>query len=101
MSYMYRPMILSIPQACQPLSCCASRVYLTVKPTKSDILVKMDGTVQNNIAMYITVVCKINLFTYPFMDGECPVAINGWSHNCKMLPDGCMCYDDSVVSITD
>ncbi|XP_062841091.1 5-hydroxytryptamine receptor 3A-like [Trichomycterus rosablanca] len=56
-------------------------VYMSVKPISNDILVKSDGTVKNNIAMYITVVCRINLFTYPFVEGECPVAINGWSRN--------------------
>ncbi|XP_022527149.1 5-hydroxytryptamine receptor 3A [Astyanax mexicanus] len=56
-------------------------VYLDVKPVSNDILVKQDGTVNYAILMYSTVVCGINLFTYPFVQGECPVAINGWNQS--------------------
>ncbi|XP_076853421.1 uncharacterized protein LOC143508642 [Brachyhypopomus gauderio] len=50
-----------------------------VKPVSTDILVKRDGTVLHAIQLYITVVCALNLFTYPFVLDSCPVALNGWS----------------------
>ncbi|KAI5619081.1 5-hydroxytryptamine receptor 3A-like, partial [Silurus asotus] len=60
-------------------------ISTNVKPVSTDILVKQDGTVQHAIQMYITVVCGINLFTYPFVRDGCPVALNGWSEsNCGL-----------------
>ncbi|KAI5097517.1 5-hydroxytryptamine receptor 3A-like [Silurus meridionalis] len=56
-------------------------ISTNVKPVSTDILVKQDGTVQHAIQLYITVVCGINLFTYPFVRDGCPVALNGWSEN--------------------
>ena len=67
------------------ISLFAYSVYTVVKPVSKDILVRSDGTVKYAIAMYITVVCGINLFTYPFVTDSCPVAINGWNQSCKNL----------------
>ncbi|XP_066497602.1 5-hydroxytryptamine receptor 3A-like [Hoplias malabaricus] len=56
-------------------------VYTVVKPVSKDILVRRDGTVNYAIAVHVTVVCGINLFTYPFVSDSCPVAINGWNQS--------------------
>ncbi|KAI5097518.1 5-hydroxytryptamine receptor 3A-like, partial [Silurus meridionalis] len=56
-------------------------IYVSVKPATNDIVVKSDGTVNYAIAMYTTVVCKLNLLTYPFVQGACPIAINGWNQS--------------------
>lgn len=63
------------------LSSCVCRIHTDVKPVSTDILVRRDGTVQHAIQLYTTVVCAINLFTYPFVLGACPVALNGWRDN--------------------
>lgn len=61
-----------------------SSIYLNIKPATNDVVVKSDGTVNYVIAMYTTVLCRINLLTYPFSEGSCPVAINGWNQSCKI-----------------
>ncbi|KAM9457489.1 5-hydroxytryptamine receptor 3A-like [Clarias gariepinus] len=61
-------------------------IQTDVKPVTNDILVRYDGTVQHTINLYTTVVCQINLFTYPFVEDACPVALNGWREkNCGIL----------------
>ncbi|XP_067285328.1 5-hydroxytryptamine receptor 3A-like [Pseudorasbora parva] len=51
----------------------------TVVPYTKDVQVRRDGTVEHAVFLFTTVSCEINLFNYPFVIGECPVAINGWS----------------------
>lgn len=65
------------------LSHCGCRIETDVKPVSTDILVSSDGTVQHAIQLYTTVVCEMNLFTYPFVTDACPVALNGWRENSK------------------
>lgn len=68
-----------------------SRIYLKVKPSTNDVVVKSDGTVNYAVSMYTTVVCRINLLTYPFVQGSCPVAINGWNQSCKISTHSLHC----------
>ncbi|XP_058268754.1 5-hydroxytryptamine receptor 3A-like [Hemibagrus wyckioides] len=56
-------------------------IYTAVQPLSNDILVTRDGTVTYAVQMYITVVCDMNLFTFPFVDDTCIVAINGWNRS--------------------
>ncbi|MCI4385232.1 hypothetical protein PGIGA_G00047960 [Pangasianodon gigas] len=56
-------------------------IYTAVHPLSKDILVTRDGTVNYAIQMYITVVCDMNLFSYPFVEDTCIVAINGWNRS--------------------
>ncbi|XP_072550469.1 5-hydroxytryptamine receptor 3A-like [Salminus brasiliensis] len=79
--YMFDELVLPFNKIWTPDLGVDNAVYMDVKPVSSDILVQRDGTVSHAILMYTTVVCGINLFTYPFVQGECPVAINGWNQS--------------------
>lgn len=81
----------------------ASSIYTAVQPLSNDILVTRDGTVTYAIQMYITVVCDMNLFTFPFVDDTCVVAINGWNRSCKkqffnLIPVVCPVLQDTISS---
>lgn len=65
------------------LSPCGCRIQTDAKPVSTDILVRSDGTVKHAIQLYTTVVCAMNLFTYPFVTDACPVALNGWRENSR------------------
>ncbi|XP_056310249.1 5-hydroxytryptamine receptor 3A-like isoform X2 [Danio aesculapii] len=54
-------------------------IDVTMKPQTEDVLVNKEGTVDHAVILFIAVSCDINLFTYPFVTGDCPVAINGWN----------------------
>ncbi|XP_016355349.1 5-hydroxytryptamine receptor 3A-like [Sinocyclocheilus anshuiensis] len=56
-------------------------IDITVQPYKSDVLVLRNGNVDHAVILFIAVSCEINLFTYPFVIGDCAVAINGWSQS--------------------
>jgi len=58
---------------------------VTVEPYSKDVQVRRDGTVTHAVVLFTTVSCEINLFSYPFVTGTCPVAINGWSQKCKKI----------------
>jgi len=56
-----------------------------MKPYTNDVLVSKYGNVDYALILYIAVGCDdISLFTYPFVNGDCCVAINGWSQRGKM-----------------
>ncbi|XP_043088746.1 5-hydroxytryptamine receptor 3A-like isoform X2 [Puntigrus tetrazona] len=56
----------------------ARRIETTMEPYTNDVQVRRDGTVSHAVVLFTTVSCQINLFNYPFVEGSCPVAINGW-----------------------
>ncbi|XP_060748761.1 zinc-activated ligand-gated ion channel-like [Tachysurus vachellii] len=56
-------------------------IYTKVQPLSNDILVTRDGAVNYAINMYITVVCDMNLFAFPFVKDTCIVAIKGWNQS--------------------
>lgn len=60
-------------------------INTAVQPLSNDVLVTYDGTVNYAIQMYVTVVCDMNLFSFPFVEDSCVVAINGWNRSCKKL----------------
>lgn len=60
-------------------------INMAVQPLYNDVLVTYDGTVNYAIQMYVTVVCDMNLFSFPFVDDSCVVAINGCNQSCKKL----------------
>lgn len=66
------------------LSLCVFRVETTMEPYTNDVQVRRDGVVEHSVILFTTVSCEINLFNYPYVFGECPVAINGWSQKCKL-----------------
>ncbi len=69
---------------CRILSFYAFRIDITIQPHKSDVLVSSNGNVDHAVIFFIAVSCEINLFTYPFVTGNCPVAINGWNQSSKI-----------------
>ncbi|KAL7850759.1 hypothetical protein SRHO_G00201080 [Serrasalmus rhombeus] len=79
--YKFKELILPSEKIWTPNLTVDNAIYTVVKPVSKDILVRSDGTVNYAVAMYITVVCGINLFTYPFVTDSCPVAINGWNQS--------------------
>ncbi|XP_056106494.1 uncharacterized protein LOC130084978 [Rhinichthys klamathensis goyatoka] len=57
-------------------------IDVTVKPYTDDVQVSQEGTVDYAVILFISVSCNdINLFNYPFVSGECSVAINGWNQS--------------------
>ncbi|KAK2915810.1 hypothetical protein Q8A67_000184 [Cirrhinus molitorella] len=61
-------------------------IDITVQPYKNDVLVLSNGNVDHAVVLFISASCDINLFTYPFVEGDCPVAINGWNQsNCGLI----------------
>ncbi|XP_048046303.1 zinc-activated ligand-gated ion channel-like isoform X2 [Megalobrama amblycephala] len=57
-------------------------IDVTVKPYTNDVQVTRNGTVDYAMILFIAVSCNdINLFSYPFVKGECSVAINGWNQS--------------------
>lgn len=54
-----------------------------MEPYTHDVQVRRDGVVDHALILFTTVSCEINLFTYPFVSGSCPVAINGWTEKGK------------------
>ncbi|KAI4900558.1 hypothetical protein NFI96_026746, partial [Prochilodus magdalenae] len=79
--YNFTELMLPVDKIWTPDMTVDNAVETEVKPVSTDILVRQDGTVQHSIQMYTTVVCAINLFTYPFVMDACPVALNGWSQS--------------------
>ncbi|XP_052409030.1 5-hydroxytryptamine receptor 3A-like isoform X2 [Carassius gibelio] len=61
-------------------------IDITAQPYKSDVLVLRNGNVDHAVILFVSVSCEINLFTYPFVIGDCPVAINGWNQgSCGLI----------------
>ncbi|KAI4900557.1 hypothetical protein NFI96_026745 [Prochilodus magdalenae] len=79
--YKFKQLTLPAEKIWTPNLTVDNAVYTLVKPVSKDILVRSDGTVKYAIAMYITVVCGLNIFTYPFVTDSCPVALNGWNQS--------------------
>ncbi|KAK3520434.1 hypothetical protein QTP70_024182 [Hemibagrus guttatus] len=79
-NYTFNEIMLPVKKIWTPDLIVENAIYLKIKPA-NDIVVKSDGTVNYVIVMYTTVLCRINLLTYPFVDGSCPVAINGWNQS--------------------
>ncbi|KAG9264585.1 5-hydroxytryptamine receptor 3A-like [Astyanax mexicanus] len=79
--YRFKDLIMPSSKMWTPHLTVDNAVYTDVKPVSKDILVKNDGTVSYSVIMYITVMCGINLFTYPFVSESCPVALNGWNQS--------------------
>ncbi|XP_058273243.1 uncharacterized protein LOC131370144 [Hemibagrus wyckioides] len=80
-NYTFNEIMLPVKKIWTPDLIVENAIYLNIKPATNDVVVKRDGTVNYVIAMYTTVLCRINLLTYPFSEGSCPVAINGWNQS--------------------
>ena len=50
-----------------------------------DLLVYSNGTVKHIVIINAEVNCEVNLFNYPFAADECPVAIQAWSDDGKLV----------------
>ncbi|XP_048046360.1 5-hydroxytryptamine receptor 3A isoform X2 [Megalobrama amblycephala] len=75
----YPTIILPVDKIWIPGIVLDNAIETTVEPYTKDVQVRRDGTVNHAVVLFTTVSCEINLFNYPFVRGECPVAINGWS----------------------
>ncbi|KAF5902657.1 5-hydroxytryptamine receptor 3A-like [Clarias magur] len=80
-NYTFDKIILPVSKIWTPDLTVVNAIYVKVKPVTNDVVVKYDGTVNYAIVIYTTVICKLNLLTYPFVQGSCPVAINGWNQS--------------------
>ncbi|KAK9977335.1 hypothetical protein ABG768_019155 [Culter alburnus] len=75
----YPTIVLPVDKIWIPGIVLDNAIETTVEPYTKDVQVRRDGTVNHALVLFTTVSCEINLFNYPFVKGECPVAINGWS----------------------
>ncbi|XP_077086685.1 5-hydroxytryptamine receptor 3A-like [Siphateles boraxobius] len=83
--YRFPTIILPVDKIWIPGIVLDNGVDTTVEPYTKDVQVRRDGTVTHAVVLFTTVSCEINLFSYPFVTGSCPVAINGWSQkSCEL-----------------
>ncbi|KAK7174118.1 hypothetical protein R3I93_001332 [Phoxinus phoxinus] len=89
--YRFPTIILPVDKIWIPGIVLENSIDTTVEPYAKDVQVRRDGTVTHALVLYTRVSCEINLFSYPFVTGQCPVAINGWSQkSCELkiqMPD--------------
>ncbi|XP_039511569.1 zinc-activated ligand-gated ion channel-like [Pimephales promelas] len=72
--------LLPVDKIWTPVLVLDNAIDVTMKPYTNDVLVSKYGNVDYALILYIAVGCDdISLFTYPFVNGDCCVAINGWS----------------------
>ncbi|XDV14171.1 hypothetical protein PO909_002357 [Leuciscus waleckii] len=83
--YRFPTIILPVDKIWIPGIVLDNVVDATVEPYTKDVQVRRDGMVTHAVVLLTTVSCEINLFSYPFVTGNCPVAINGWSQkSCEL-----------------
>ncbi|XP_051996004.1 5-hydroxytryptamine receptor 3A-like isoform X2 [Xyrauchen texanus] len=78
-NYNFSTIMIPVEKIWTPRIVLDNAIDTTVEPYTNDVQVRKDGTVTHAIVLFTSVSCEINLFNYPFVTGECPVAINGWS----------------------
>ncbi|KAG1924814.1 5-hydroxytryptamine receptor 3A [Pimephales promelas] len=94
--YKFSTIVLPVDKIWIPGLVLENSVDVTVEPYSKDVQVRRDGTVTHAVVLFTTVSCEINLFSYPFVTGTCPVAINGWSQkSCELK----LQISDNVSSI--
>ncbi|KAK1799009.1 hypothetical protein P4O66_007279 [Electrophorus voltai] len=79
--YRFKELVLPANKIWTPKLTVDNAIYLDVKPLSDDAVVRNDGTVNYAILIYTIVECGIDLLTYPFARGTCPVALNGWNQS--------------------
>ncbi|XP_059370935.1 5-hydroxytryptamine receptor 3A-like isoform X2 [Carassius carassius] len=86
--------VLPVDKIWTPSLILDNAIDITVQPYKSDVLVLRNGNVDHAVILFVSVSCEINLFTYPFVFGDCPVAINGWNQgSCGFI----LSYPDNIT----
>ncbi|XP_056609478.1 5-hydroxytryptamine receptor 3A-like isoform X2 [Triplophysa dalaica] len=78
-TYRFPTVVLPVEKIWTPRIVLDNAVETTMEPYTNDVQVRRDGVVEHSVILFTTVSCEINLFNYPYVFGECPVAINGWS----------------------
>ncbi|KAK7174117.1 hypothetical protein R3I93_001331 [Phoxinus phoxinus] len=74
--------MLPVDKIWTPALVLENAIDVTVKHYTDDVKVMRNGNVEYAIILFISVSCNdINLFNYPFVSGECSVAINGWNQS--------------------
>ncbi|XP_055047506.2 5-hydroxytryptamine receptor 3A isoform X1 [Misgurnus anguillicaudatus] len=76
--YKYPAVVLPVDTIWTPTIVLDNALDTTMEPYTNDVQVRRDGVVEHSIILFTSVSCQINLFNYPYVFGECPVAINGW-----------------------
>ncbi|XP_056310245.1 zinc-activated ligand-gated ion channel isoform X2 [Danio aesculapii] len=91
-----REIILPVDKIWTPGLVLDNAIDATTKPYTDDVVVSSDGTVNHAVILLIAVNCDIKLFTYPFVSGQCLVAINGWRNgDCGII----LQYPRSVTTL--
>ncbi|XP_030645551.1 5-hydroxytryptamine receptor 3A-like [Chanos chanos] len=78
--YKFRELMLPADKIWTPQLSVDNAINTEIKPLSSDLMVYNDGTVEHSVVMFTTVICEISLYTYPFVQDSCVVALNGWQH---------------------
>ncbi|XP_048037799.1 neuronal acetylcholine receptor subunit alpha-5-like isoform X1 [Megalobrama amblycephala] len=75
-----KAVMLPVDKIWTPVIVLDNAIDVNIKPYTNDVLVLKNGTVDYAIILFIAVSCDdINLFSYPFVNDNCRVAINGWN----------------------
>ncbi|XP_055039579.2 5-hydroxytryptamine receptor 3A [Misgurnus anguillicaudatus] len=86
--YRFPTVVLPVDKIWTPKIVLDNALDTTMEPYTNDVQVRRDGVVEHAIILFTAVSCEINLFNYPYVFGECPVAINGWSQRfCSLKLD--------------
>ncbi|XP_051570383.1 5-hydroxytryptamine receptor 3A-like [Myxocyprinus asiaticus] len=84
-NYSFPTIVMPVEKIWIPGIVLDNAIDTSMEPYTNDVQVRRDGTVDHSVVLFTTVSCEINLFNYPFVNGECPVAINGWSQKACAL----------------
>ncbi|KAM8845052.1 ligand-gated cation channel ZACN-like [Spinachia spinachia] len=77
--YQFDEVILPVDKIWIPVLHVTNGITTEMSHASADLLACSNGTVMHNVILNAQVVCKVNLFNYPFASDECPLAIQGWS----------------------
>ena len=55
------------------------------KHYSKDLLVNSNGTVTHDVLLKTVVGCDVDMFKYPFVEDTCPISLNAWNADGKIL----------------
>ncbi|XP_037332581.2 5-hydroxytryptamine receptor 3A-like [Pungitius pungitius] len=77
--YQHDEVILPVDKIWVPELHVTNGITTEMSHASPDLLAYSNGTVMHDVIINAQVICKVNLFNYPFASDKCPVAIQGWS----------------------
>ncbi|KAL6102991.1 uncharacterized protein ACO6RY_02493 [Pungitius sinensis] len=77
--YQFDEVILPVEKIWVPELHVTNGITTDMSHASTDLLAYSNGTVMHDVIINAEVICKVNLFNYPFASDQCPVAIQGWS----------------------